>query len=98
MKTIWKFPLPKVTPFVAWLPEQAEILCVQTQGDSPCIWAIVDSDATKENRVFHIVGTGREVPPGAKQYIDTFQKPPSSSEDADQTVYVFHLFENTGMP
>ena len=50
MKTIWKFPLPNVTPFVAWLPQGAEILCVQTQGDSPCIWALVDSDAPKEKR------------------------------------------------
>ena len=83
--TVWKFHIPQVTPFVAWLPQGARIVAVQVQDAAPYFWAEVDPNAEGENRVFHIVGTGRNLPSVAERrcYLGTWQAPP----------YVFHLYE-----
>lgn len=54
MKTIWKFELMNVIE----MPKGAKILSLQTQNDTPYIWALVDTDMKKEKRVFSIFGTG----------------------------------------
>ena len=42
MKTIWKYPL-RIRDWVRLeMPRGAEILCVQVQGLTPCLWALVD--------------------------------------------------------
>jgi len=68
------------------MPAKAEILCVQAQNGKPCIWAMVDIEADKDERTFHIYGTGHPVETGANLiYIGTFQQ--------NNGVFVFHLFE-----
>ena len=42
MKTIWKFPVPVNDGNVLEMPEGAKILSVQVQGETPCLWALVD--------------------------------------------------------
>lgn len=86
MKTIWKFALPCVDEAFVSMPVGAQILCVQTQINNPCLWAVVDPDAlTKEVRRFNIYGTGHEIEGEPGTYIGTFQL-------AGGTL-VFHVFE-----
>ena len=58
MNAIWKFPLTA---------EETEIeapiehfLTVQMQGDTPCVWAIVNPDKTPRKYKVVIIGTGWE--------------------------------------
>lgn len=83
MKTIWKFPIPQQTPFCLEMPRFSRVLAVQMQEETPCIWVEVEPDGLISRRAFHIVGTGRELPPEAHQYLGTWQN----------GVYVWHLYE-----
>lgn len=50
-KTIWKFELETTGNQTLKMPIGAEILSVQTQFDKPCLWALVEPNAEKEDRV-----------------------------------------------
>jgi hypothetical protein len=66
------------------MPVGAEVCTFQWQNGVPCLWAIVDSEATKEVRKFAIFGTGYALPKeDACCYVGTTQDGP----------YVWHLFE-----
>ena len=74
MNTIWKFPLRLTEAQNVAMPRDARILDIQTQGETPCIWALVDDDAPEVLRTFWIVGTGNPVPEGQELvYRGTFQ-------------------------
>lgn len=84
MKTIWKFPLQLVSPQFIEMPDGAEILTVQSQGDVGCLWALVDPEMAVTPRYFEVFGTGQNVHTLSKRrYIGTFQQPP----------FVWHVFE-----
>ena len=85
MKTIWKYQIVPGDEIHLSIPEGAEILSVQMQGDGPCVWALADPEANKTDRVFEIYGTGHIVREGKKKFIGTFQMYGGS--------LVFHLFE-----
>lgn len=86
MKIIYKYQLEVKDNLTIELPIGAEILTVQSQRDKPCIWALVDNDAIKENRKFKIIGTGNPIENlSNSKYIGTFQLYGGS--------LVFHLFE-----
>jgi hypothetical protein len=71
------------------MPIGAEILTIQEQNEKPCLWALVDTEAKKENRVFCIHGTGHEISSiKAKKYIGTYQLLDGSA--------IFHIFELRG--
>jgi hypothetical protein len=83
VKTIWKFPLPIEDRVEISMPSGAEILCVQTQRGYPQVWAICDTEAPTEKRLFYVRGTGQEV--GVAEfasYLGTFQ----------MMELVFHVF------
>lgn len=83
-ETIWKFPFQVSDIVTLEMPEGARVIAVQSQGDVATMWAIVDPDVPKVQRVFYVVGTGRPLPTtGEFQYIATFQLPP----------FVWHIFE-----
>ena len=82
MKQIWKFPID-VGPQEIKMPKGADVLTVQMQGNTPCLWALVDIEAEKELRVFNLVGTGHICRSLKDNYIGTFQMGP----------LVWHLFE-----
>lgn len=84
---IFKFTLSPTFPIVK-MPKGAGIISAQSQGDSVCIWAIVDPDAPLEERLFEVIGTGHEIPPGKRRFIDTVQLMGGS--------LVFHVFELMG--
>lgn len=96
MKTIYKYELAIEDTQEIMLPIGAQILCVQMQGKSPQLWAIIDPHAPKEPRVIDIYGTGhplgdyRLLPlPKPKEdpgkYIGTFQQ--------YEGQLVWHVFE-----
>jgi hypothetical protein len=53
------------------MPIGAIPLSVHGQGDDICLWALVQTEAKREERSFVIVGTGHEVPKEAGKFIGT---------------------------
>lgn len=77
--TIWKFPLALLNAQIIVMPEGAEILTVQRQNEQPCLWAIVNPERNKEDRLFEIHGTGNPMEDEfsvGRKYIGTFQQQP----------------------
>lgn len=88
MKTIWKFTLQVNDQQSILMPEGAEILCVQTQRDEACLWALCDSEAPKtRKRHFAVRGTGHPcgVEITVEGYIGTVQ--------FEGGALIFHVFE-----
>lgn len=86
MKAIWKFPVPTTDEgSVLEMPRGAEILTVQTQGDSVQLWALVDPDAQTELRTFKTYGTGQSLDHCPGVYVSTYQ--------IRGGALVFHVFE-----
>lgn len=89
-KTIWKFELDTTDMIGVDMPIGAEILTVQEQYGKPCLWALVDAESKKENRIFCIHGTGHDVSSShAKKYVGTYQLMDGS--------LIFHVFELVNM-
>lgn len=90
-REIWKFELKTTDNQKIEMPVGAEILTVQTQNETPCLWALVDPNADKETRCFEVFGTGHSVNYDvgvARNYIGTYQLHDGS--------LVYHFFEYTG--
>lgn len=86
--TIWKFELEVTDNQFISIPKNAEILSIQTQNNSPCIWAFVDPKEEKEERCFEMFGTGSEIHGDMgiyRKFIGTFQ--------INEGSLVFHVFE-----
>lgn len=82
MLTIWKYSIP-IDDFIAVsMPEGAQVLTVQMQRDTPCIWALVDTEAPLVTCMFRLFGTGNPISGDAGEYVGTFQ----------MLGLVFHLF------
>lgn len=89
MKTIWKFPLRITDAQTIEMPDGAEILTAQFQGDELCLWVMVDSEKPKRERVIEIFGTGNPiwVDMGVqRKFIATAQQP--------DMPLVWHIFES----
>lgn len=85
-KKIFKYQLETKDIQEIEMPKYAEILCIQTQNETPCIWALVEPNAPKTKRVFEIFGTGYIVPDKRnRKYIGTYQLLDGN--------LVFHCFE-----
>jgi hypothetical protein len=87
MRTIWKYDLipNDENRILIEMPTGAKVLTVQVQGDSVCLWALVDTEMGKGTRIFEIYGTGHPVSTYQKRYIGTFQM--------EGGTLVFHVFE-----
>ena len=91
-KTIWKFELETTDKQTLKMPVGAKILTVQTQNEKPCLWALVDPNAEKEDRFIEVFGTGHPIGCDMgvdRKYISTYQLRGGS--------LVFHVFEYTGV-
>lgn len=89
-KKIFKYQLETTDVQQVEMPQGAEILCIQTQNETPCIWALVEPNATVTKRAFEIFGTGHNVPEnGNRKYIGTYQLMGGG--------LVFHCFELLGL-
>lgn len=85
MKTIYKYPAT-LGYFRLDMPEGAEVLTVQMQGDNAVMWARVDEDRPKTTRLFALVGTGHDL----KEVSDASQWGYIGTVQAGWTVW--HLF------
>ena len=86
MLRIWKYEIAAQNEITIEMPQQAEILCVQTQKEIPNIWALVDPDLPSEVRTFTVVKTGHLIEnKGPMRYIGSFQLVNGN--------FVGHLFE-----
>jgi hypothetical protein len=82
VKTIYKYPFGIDDRFAMQMPVGAEILHAEMQGGTPCLWALVDSEAPRE-LAFRLFGTGHPFPEDvALAHVSTFQQGP----------FVWHLF------
>jgi hypothetical protein len=85
MKSIWKFPIEITDEQKVFMPQTAQVLSVQVQNGTPCIWALVDTEEQIAERTFIVHGTGHPCACEASEFIGTFQVRGGS--------LVFHLFE-----
>jgi len=85
MSVIYKYALQNVAFQGVAMPKGAEILCVQTQRDVPCIWARVNPAAPVRNRKLLSFGTGEPISGTPGKYIGTYQ--------LNNGRLVFHLYE-----
>lgn len=83
---IWKWEIS--IGYTVMMPADAQILTVQMQGQSACIWALCDRNAELKERHLAIYATGQELPEEPGEYIGTFQ--------AHGGALVFHVFEING--
>lgn len=90
MNQVWKFPLAMIGVQTVEMPWGARILKVEPQMEGVCLWALCNCEAEKVPRTIVMVGTGREMPIGALQYISTFQMRGGA--------LVFHAFEAVRTP
>jgi hypothetical protein len=85
MLTIWKFPFQVGDEFSILMPRGAHLLSVAMQGDQPCVWALVNSEAPKVPVRFRLYGTGHPVDGrDISRFVGTFQMHGGG--------LVFHLF------
>ena len=85
MNTIYKYPIRSDQNMYEF-PVGATFLHVAFQGDTLCLWALVDSNvSTLETRCISVFGTGHEIPDEATRYLGTAHQPP----------YVWHVWEAT---
>lgn len=87
MKTIWKFPLMLRDIQLVPMPIGANILTAQIQNGTLCLWAEIDTEQVKDQRVIEIAGTGNSMRKSStpRRYINSVQ---------DGT-YVWHVFDAT---
>ena len=85
MSTIWKFEL-EITVQNITIPTGAEILSVANQHGTICLWAFVEPNNPKIERVIEVVGTGWMLEPMKKRkFIGTVL----------DGSFVWHVFERT---
>lgn len=83
--TIWKYHLVRKGAIDIQIPKGARVLTIQTQGDLPCLWILVNPSNELETRTFEVMHTGEIFNLDGLHYIGTYQLF-SESE-------VCHLFE-----
>lgn len=87
MKAIWKYPFPTTDIATISMPAGAKILCVQTQNNMPCLWALVDIEAEPEFRKIVTYGTGHQHEAIQGVYVGTYL--------THGGTLVFHVFDET---
>ena len=85
MQTIHKYPFGVTDQLTRELPANAQVLAVQLQHGTPCLWVLLDPDAPMMPRTFCLYGTGQQIHREPGRYIGTFQ--------LSEGDLVFHLFE-----
>lgn len=86
MRTIYKYKLDTTDLQTVQMPEDARILCVQTQQGEPCLWAMVNPERKRVDRQIATYGTGHPIPVDISAgYIGTYQ--------LSGGMLVFHVFD-----
>ena len=84
-RKIYKYPLQMADTQTVEMPEGAKLLTAQMQGQTLCLWALVDvePELPKQNREIEIIGTGNPFTEAPRRYIAT----------AQSGQWVWHVFE-----
>lgn len=61
-RVIFKYQMPVMERFTMKLPHRAEIIRMTDQGGMFWLWAVVDTNSPDEERIFHAVKCGANVP------------------------------------
>lgn len=83
MYKIFKYEFEVEDEPTVQMPEGAEIVKVECQGQQPCIWAIVTPGNLMKDYKFLMRGTGHPLPTNCGKHIATFQQVP----------FVWHIFQ-----
>ncbi len=87
MLKVFKYPV-KIDDHVSIdMRKGAKLLSFQTQGEQPCLWALVGETKEMETRHFRFAGTGHPIEgdPSSLKFIGTAQMAGGS--------LIWHLFE-----
>lgn len=87
-KTIWKFPLHVVGINRLQIPDGYEVLTVQSQNNTPCLWILVNPESPKVDCMFETFGAGHSIHYDMgveRKYVGTYQ--------LDGGEFVGHVFE-----
>lgn len=84
-KTIYKYPLEVADVQDVMLPDGAQILSVAMQGQTLCLWAMVDTDLQLKRRRIVVYGTGHPFGDANQVFIGTVLM--------DGGSLVWHVFE-----
>lgn len=90
MEVIWKFSLQITDRQTVTMPVGANILSVQDQVGGLQLWAIVNPDAEREQRVIEIVGTGNPMVDIEKENLARFH---IATVQVRGVALVWHVFE-----
>jgi len=85
MISIFKYPVNITDEQMVAMPKGAEILSVQVQHGSACLWAMVNTENPNTFRRINIKGTGHPIHGELGTFIGTVQ--------FDNGVLVFHVFD-----
>lgn len=98
MRTIYKYPLRPATEQTIYVPLlkpdlytamniKQQILKLDVQEDTPCLWIMVDSEERKRSVKIVLCGTGQNCYEPIEDYIGSFQIQQNSEAN-----FVFHAF------
>lgn len=85
--TIYKYPLEIADIQSIPIPDGAELLSVQFQRETLCLWALVDPGAPKKLVTIEIIGTGNPAGAASRCFISTVQQ--------FNGQLVWHVFQST---
>lgn len=85
MKTIYKYGLQITDLQELEMPKHAKLLSVQFQGDTLCLWALVDNELPSSKKVIEIFCTGNPIVDTPREFIGTVQQM--------YGLLVWHVFE-----
>lgn len=88
--TIWKYPLEMTDIQTIGVPRGAVPLSVQVQGETPCLWALVDPENPPRAMIVKTVGTGHACVLDGYRHLGTYQLHGGS--------LVFHVFVQGPFP
>jgi len=85
METIYKYNLEVIDRQIIQMPEQSEILTVQSQFNEPKLWVKVESDNKKIDYEIAMFGTGYPI-------LDDYNGVYIGTIQLDYGNYVYHCF------
>lgn len=84
-KSIYKYTFTPDDMITIMMHDGAHVLSVQEQRGGLCMWALVDTAATRMARDFHVIGTGHAVPEDLGSFVATVQ--------TNGGAFVWHIFD-----
>ena len=94
MKKVFNYKLPLGNQRSVEMPVGAEILHMDMQAGEPTMWAMIDSGSAIEERRFHVIGTGWDIP-GHTVYRGTIVDPRGA--EGLPNGFVWHVWEECGI-